>query len=212
MSLRAKVFLLIVVVVLAAGFIYLHVLSRRVFIETPQHAEQAARARLSEAALQSGTGPSQTATLYFPSLNEGTLVPESRPVTWAQTDPDRTRQVLLALVEGSRQGLGHALPASTNVRAVFLAPDGTAYVDFSNDLLAGLTPGIASESLALYSVVNSIATNIPSVKKVKILIQGQEVETLNGHADLSDAFVPDPTRIKTAPSGLEVLCPPHLAP
>jgi hypothetical protein len=37
------------------------------------------------------------------------------------------------------------------------------------------------------------------VKKVKLLIQGQEVETLDGHADLTGAFVPDPTRIQTAP-------------
>ncbi len=44
----------------------------------------------------------------------------------------------------------------------------------------------------MYSVVNSLAVNIPSVKKVKILIQGQEVETLDGHADLSGYFVPDP--------------------
>jgi hypothetical protein len=47
--------------------------------------------------------------------------------------------------------------------------------------------------------VNSITTNIPSVKRVKILIQGQEVETLEGHADLTDAIVPDPTLIKSGP-------------
>jgi hypothetical protein len=33
--------------------------------------------------------------------------------------------------------------------------------------------------------------NIPSVKRVKFLIQGQEVETLDGHVDLTEAFVPD---------------------
>jgi len=59
-------------------------------------------------------------------------------------------------------------------------------------VLARLTPGIENETLTVYSIVNSLAANIPSVKKVKILIQGQEVETLDGHADLSGYFVPDP--------------------
>jgi spore germination protein GerM len=199
MSFRARLLLFLMLMGLAAGFFYLRVLARRVLIEVPQHAEEAARAQLSEVALQSRAGPSQTATLYFPSSNDGRLVAESHPVAWAETDTDRVRQVLLALVEGSHQGLGRVLPPATNLRAVFLTSDGIAYVDFSNDLLAGLSPGITSESSTIYSVVNSISANIPTVKKVKILIQGQEVETLDGHVDLSEAFVPDPARIQMAP-------------
>jgi len=199
MSLRAKLLLLILVVVLGAGSFYLRSLARRVFWEPALHGEEAIRTRLSEAALQPAQAPSQTATLYFPSLNDRKLVPESRSVTWAETDADRVRQILLALIEGSHQGLGRVLPASVNIRAIFLAPEGTAYVDFSSEFPAGLAPGIESESLAVYALTNSITTNISSVKKVKLLIQGQEVETLDGHADLTGAFVPDPTRIQTAP-------------
>jgi hypothetical protein len=77
--------------------------------------------------------------------------------------------------------------------------EGTAYVDLSSDLLSGVYPGIEAESLAVYSIVNSITVNIPSVKRVKILIQGQEVETLEGHADLTDAIVPDPSLVKSGP-------------
>ena len=103
------------------------------------------------------------------------------------------------------------LPASTNVRGVFLVSDGTAYVDFANDVLSGpapgtgntgppsgLTPGIATETLAIYSVVNSITANVPSVKKVQFLIQGQEAETLDGHADLTGPYAPDATRVQAA--------------
>ena len=124
---------------------------------------------------------------------------ESRAITWAQTDADRVRQIVLALAEGSHQGYGRVLPASTTVRAVFLAADGTAYVDLSNDILSDFEPGIQSETLAIYSIVNSITVNIPSVKRVQFLIQGQEVETLDGHADLTAAFTPDLTRVKSNP-------------
>jgi spore germination protein GerM len=199
MSRRAMVLVLLLVTVLGAGSFYLRSLARRVFWEPALHGEEANRTRLSEAALQPARAPSQVATLYFPSLNDRKLVPESRSVTWAEADADRVRQVLLALIEGSHRGLDRVLPASVNIRGMFLSPEGTAYVDFSSEFPAGLTPGIESESLAVYSITDSIAVNIPSVKKVKILIQGQEVETLDGHADLTGAFVPDPTRIQTPP-------------
>ena len=199
MTLRAKLLLLILLIALGAGVLYLRSLARRAFIEPTQRAEEAARAKLSQFALQSNNGTTQLATLYFPVLTEGKLVPESRSITWAKTDADRVRQVVLALAEGSHQGYGRILPASTNVRAVFLAADGTAYVDLSNDILSDFEPGIQSETLALYSLVNSIAINIPSVKRVHFLILGQEVETLDGHADLTAAYTPDLTRVKSAP-------------
>jgi hypothetical protein len=132
-------------------------------------------------------------------LNEGKLMTESRPVTWAQADADRVRQIVLALAEGSHQGYGRVLPASSTVRAVFLASDGTAFVDLSNDIQSDFEPGIESETLAIYSIVDSITANVLAVKRVQFLVQGQEVETLDGHADLTAAFVPDLTRINSNP-------------
>jgi hypothetical protein len=196
---RAKVFLLILIVALAAGVFYLRALARRVFFEPPQRAEETARAKLDQIALQPNNGTTQLATLYFPAPNEGKIAPESRSITWAQSDTDRVRQVVLALAEGSHQGLGRVFSPSTTVRAVFLATDGTAYVDLSNDILSDFEPGIQSETLAIYSIVNSITSNIPSVKRVQFLIQGQEVETLDGHADLTAAYTPDLSRVKSSP-------------
>jgi hypothetical protein len=196
---RAKVLLLILIVTLAAGVFYLRTLARRVFFEPPQKSEETARAKLDQFALQPTNGTTQLATLYFPSLNDGKIVTESRSITWAQSDTDRVRQVVLALAEGSHQGYGRVFSPSTTVRAVFLATDGTAYVDLSNDILSDFEPGIETETLAIYSIVNSITINIPSVKRVKFLIQGQEVETLDGHVDLTTAYTPDLTRIKSNP-------------
>lgn len=199
MSERAKILLLLLIIALGVGIIYLRSLARRVAVEPPQRAEEAARAKLSQIALQSNTGTTQMATLYFPSLSEDKLLPESRTITWAQLDADRVRQVVLALAEGSHQGYGRVIPPSTSVRAVFLASDGTAYVDLSNDILNDFEPGIETETLAIYSIVDSISVNIPTVKHVRFLILGQEVETLDGHADLTAAYAPDLTRIQSQP-------------
>lgn len=199
MTVRAKILLVILLVILGAGLFYLRALSRRVFREAGPRTEEAARARLSQIALQPNNGTTQLATLYFPALREGKIAAESRAITWAQADTDRVRQVVLALAEGSHQGYGRVLPATTTVRAVFLAPDGTAYLDLSNDIQSDFEPGIQTEMLTVYSIVNSIATNIPSVKRVQFLIQGQAMETLDGHVDLTAAFAPDLTRVKSNP-------------
>ena len=61
--------------------------------------------------------------------------------------------------------------------------------------MADFNPGIASETLAIYSVVDSLAANLPEVKRVQFLVQGQEVDTLDGHADLTSPYAPDPSWI-----------------
>ncbi len=194
MSVRAYVLMIVLLAVVMASFSYLRALARRTFFEISPQREEAARTQLSEEALESASAPNQSVTLYFLSLDKKQLVAEKRQMAMAAVDTDRTRQILLALIEGSHLGYSPALPPSTEVRAVFLTPQGTAYVDFSNDVLTNFTPGITSETLALYSIVNSLAANISEVKRVKVLINGQEVETLDGHADLMDYFVPDPSR------------------
>lgn len=192
MTPRAKILTIAMLVVLLAGSFYLRALTLRIFRESAPSREEGVRAQLSEVALRSPSAASQTVTLYFVSPDRKHLLAEMRAMPLAAGDTDRIRQVLLALVEGPRQGSTPALPPSTEVRGVFLADTGTAYIDFSTHFEARFVPGIASECLAVYSVVNSLAANIPAVKKVRILIQGQEVEVLDAHADLSDAYVPNP--------------------
>lgn len=196
MSRKAKILVLIIGGVLAAAVLYLRVLAKRIFFEDVQRTEQTARTQLSAAALESDSGGKQPVTLYFPSRDQAKLVGETRSMTMAANDSDRIRQIVLALVAGPTQGAGRALPPSADVRAVFLTTDGTVYLDLSSSVLNGLLPGIESETLAVYSIVDSLAANIPAVKKVKIVVQGQEVETLDGHADLTGEFAPDMSRLQ----------------
>ena len=197
MSRRAKILVVVVVGALAAALLYLRVLATHIFFEDAQHTEQAARAQLNASALESESGGKQSVTLYFPSSStQEKLVAEGRSMTMAANDSDRIRQIVLALIAGPTQGGGRPLPPSADVRAVFLTPDGTAYLDLSSSALGGFLPGIESETLAIYSIVNSLASNVPAVKRVKILVQGQEAETLDGHADLTGEFAPDMSRVQ----------------
>lgn len=197
MSRRALVLSIAVAVVLAGGIYYLMSLRRHIgpTAASTLRSDQTARTQLNEAALQQSAGQTQIITLYFPSFADGNLVSETRSLKLSSDNIKAIRKVLLALIEGSHQGHGSALSPSTTIRAVFLAPDGTAIVDFSQEALADFQPGIESESLAIYSIVDSLCANIAQVKEVKFLVQGQEVQTLDGHIDLTGSFAPEPSLI-----------------
>lgn len=198
MKKRVLIQILILLPVVAVSLLYLRRLVQRFFFES-QRTESEMRTKLTQAALQVEAGAPQSVTLYFPSFNAGRLVPETRQIALANEDVDRIRQVLLALIEGSHQGSNAPLPPTSTIRGVFLTPKGTAYLDFSKDLLQNFPSGIESETLSIYSIVSSITANVPAVKKVRILVQGQEMESLDGHADLSEAYVPDPGWLSAAP-------------
>ena len=197
MSRRALILSIAVAVVLAGGIYYLMSLKRHISptAASDLRSEQAARTQLNEAALQDSPGQAQIITLYFPSYSDGKLLSETRSLKLSSDNIKAIRQILLALVEGSHQGHGNALSPSTTIRAVFLAPDGTAIVDLSEEALTDFEPGIESESLAIYSIVDSLCANIPQVKEVRFLVQGQGVQTLDGHIDLMDSFAPEPSLI-----------------
>ena len=38
--------------------------------------------------------------------------------------------------------------------------------------------------MTVYTIVNAVVTNLPSIREVQLLIGGQEVDTLAGHVDL----------------------------
>ncbi|HYU22533.1 MAG TPA: GerMN domain-containing protein, partial [Candidatus Dormibacteraeota bacterium] len=73
--------------------------------------------------------------------------------------------------------------------AFYLLPDGTAIADFSEALATSIPSGIVSEQLAVNSITRTLEANVPQVQRLKILIHGQEVETLAGHLDLAEAFI-----------------------
>src|SRR5215472_514761 len=84
-----------------------------------------------------------------------------------------------------------AFPADTVVRGTFLLPDGTAFVDLGGATLTqGWSAGSHEELMAVYSLVQTITSNFPEAKKVRILVNGAPAETLAGHVALERPLVP----------------------
>jgi Sporulation and spore germination len=161
-----------------------------------------------------------------PPISTPTDVPGSAKIFWSSgaesvaptnvdlplsADPvQRARQVLQALVSQVPAPAQRTIPAGTTLLGFYILPDGTAIADFSEAISAEMPSGILSERMAVDSIRQTLSNNVTSLVRLKILIQGQEAETLAGHLDLtgyfdlnvppaSQASPPPPPSLETAP-------------
>ena len=133
----------------------------------------------------------KTVTLFFIADDDDSLHKETREIAAGPTAADEAERALAELVRGSEKGFLSPLPPQTKVRQVFVAKDGLATVDFSRDIADKFAYGSSSELAAVYAVVDTLVYNFEAIKKVVILVEGSERDTLGGHVDLSRAFLPD---------------------
>jgi len=137
------------------------------------------------------TAAAKTVTLFFLADDDDLLHKETREIAAGPTAAEEAERALAELIKGSEKGLVSPLPPETRVRQVFVARDGVATVDFSRDIVEKFSYGSTMELEAVYAVVNTLTFNFKAVKRVVILVEGAEKETLGGHVDLSRAFLPD---------------------
>ena len=87
-----------------------------------------------------------------------------------------------------------SFPADTVVRAAYLLPDGTAFVDLGGPTLTqGWGTGSHEELMAVYAVVSTVTANFPEAKRVRILVNGEPAETLAGHINIARSLAPAPS-------------------
>lgn len=178
------------VVLLAA--IYFPFLRKRVRREARggQQTEEQARRELIQQASAAAAEPKAKAKLFWAADPDDTsLIPVTVELPLSNDPVLRAKQVLNTLLAGPVDAELRTLPSDAELLAFYLLPDGTAIADFSENLATSTPSGIQSEQLAVDSIVRTLAANVPQVQRVRILIHGQEVETLAGHVDLMEPFV-----------------------
>lgn len=123
--------------------------------------------------------------LYFSDKEPPFLRGEERSALRPGSDDPAVfcRRLMQALSDGPKSGLARTLPRDAEIRAVFVEGK-TAYIDFSREISVSHPGGILSELMTIYSVVNTLVLNVDAVDTVKLLIAGQDAETLAGHVDI----------------------------
>jgi spore germination protein GerM len=119
-------------------------------------------------------------TLYFGSSDGGSLVVEHRQISSSRDVLENLRRVIEALVSGPTEEGVATIPASARLRGVFIH-DRTAFIDFSREIVSDFAGGTAAEYVLVSSLVQTACANFPEVDAVRILVEGEEVNTIGGH-------------------------------
>jgi sporulation and spore germination protein len=117
---------------------------------------------------------------------------------------------LNTLLAGPVDPEARTLPPDAALLAFYILPDGTGIADFSEALGTSIPSGIQSEQTAVDSIARTLEANVPQVQRLKILIHGQEVDSLAGHLDLTQTFQVSGGGItaQPAPSGTSIITQP----
>jgi len=130
--------------------------------------------------------------LYFSDSQAMYLVPEKRKIS--QT-PSLARQAIVELIKGPESSeLYPTIPGGTQVNEVYIVDD-IVYIDLSEEIFKNHSGGSSGELMTVYSIVNTL-TEIPPIKGVQILVEGNEAESLVGHIDISMPLLRDEDWIK----------------
>ena len=177
--------------VIVAG-IYFPILRKRLRQTTqlPPQSEEQARRELTQTTPATTSGPLTNTRLFWSSgAGDGSLMPVTVDLPLANDPTLRAKQVLNTLLAGPVNPELRTLPPDAVLLAFYMLQDGTAIADFSEALATNIPSGIESEQMAVDSISKTLEANVPQVRWLKILIHGQEVDTLAGHLDLTRTFL-----------------------
>jgi Sporulation and spore germination len=151
--------------------------------------EEQARNSLIQAPISTPTDRPAIAQLFWASpTSPATLEPNQVELPLSADPVERAKQLIAALITQAPTPAQSTLPADATLLQFYLLPDGTAVADFSDALGTETPSGILSERLAVDSIVSTLGAGVSQVHQLKILIHGQETDTLAGHLDLTGFF------------------------
>jgi len=171
-------FAVLAIVAIGLGFYALH-LKRKVARDAQAAAEQQL------IVTPPVNGPPEPVTLYIANDSDGTLRKTQLNVALPAERSERARAVLRTLIaQYLKSPSPHPIAPASDVRSVYLLTEEAAVVDTNSAFADAHPSGVLAEELTVASLVLTLNANDSRIARVKILVNGQERETLAGHADL----------------------------
>jgi len=127
-------------------------------------------------------------TLYFSDANERFLSPEKRQIPKEKDLAGQARELVKALLDGSKTQLVNTFPAHTELQNVKIEAGRKVYVSFNKSFVRNHPKGSTSEMATIYSLTNTLTANLPDLKEVTLLVDGKELPSIGGHIDTRHPF------------------------
>ncbi|MFC2076262.1 GerMN domain-containing protein [candidate division KSB1 bacterium] len=128
-------------------------------------------------------------TLFFSDARTGNLLPESREIVALGNQVERFRIIIEELLAGPNGRLIATLPATARINNVFMDKENDLYLDFSGEFVSDQLVGTSAEMAAVGSIMKTVAANLPDIARVQLLVDGMEVQTINGHLQADKPFL-----------------------
>lgn len=154
----------------------------------------------------STTAPPEKITLLVANDLDGSLIPVERSFPMPK-DPNARARVLMQklLEEYAAPKSTHPIANASGVDEVFLMPlpqqRGTsespgemAVVNLDAAFVQAQPSGVEPETLTLLSMIATLHANLPQIAEVRFLVDGQQKDTLAGHADLTRVYLASNTQ------------------
>ena len=150
---------------------------------------------------ETATSAQKTVTLYVPNDLDDSLTAEDKSLSLPEDRNAQARVILESLLEAYRApGSTHPMKVASGIDDVYFLPvpqgkdaggdaGQLAVVDLSGAMAAAQPSGIEPETLTLLSIMATLHANLPAVTQVHFLVDGQQRETLAGHADLTRTYL-----------------------
>jgi hypothetical protein len=162
--------------------------------------EEQARRTIVQPSISTPTDTRVKAQLFFASTTtQGSVDPVTIDLPLSAQPEQRGKQLIAALIEQAPSPEQRTLPADLTLLQFYLLSDGTAVADFSEVLGTETPSGILSEQMVVDSITRTLGANLSGVARLKILVRGEETDTLAGHLDLTGVFPVDALAPPTIP-------------
>jgi hypothetical protein len=180
-----KIALGILSVAVVVGLISLRGLQRRMTgLAESQSSDEEARREVLAPEISTSSDAKVETKIYW-AAGEDRVAPTTVALALSPEPAVRGKQVLQALIANPTTADQRTIPGDTALLGFYILSDGTAIADFSTPLSSETPSGIESEQVVVDSISRTLESNVPTARRLKILVNGQEVDTLAGHVDLT---------------------------
>ncbi len=129
--------------------------------------------------------------IFFLTNNSSLFIPKNFEIEKNENRIEFFKSYLDLMIRESSKYIS-PFPEQTKLQSFFYIDDKQmAVLDFNEELIINFPGGSSGEIEFIYFFVNNLCYNFKEIKKVKILVAGNEYKTLSGHLDLENPYFPD---------------------
>ena len=144
--------------------------------------------------------PVQSVTMMMANDMDGSVQPANQNIALPVDANARAHVILQHLITNyARPNSNHPISVNKGVNEIFfmtlpleanqVVPGTVAVVDLSTSFVDAHPSGIEPETLTLLSIIGTLHANFPQISQVRFLVDGQQRDTLAGHADLTRMYL-----------------------